>query len=42
MSDNNNKIVVAPKLWFVSTEMDTKDLIPNSWNKDVSVDIMEK
>lgn len=28
---NEQKIVIAPKQWFVTNELDTKDLTPESW-----------
>ncbi|MDR1877050.1 MAG: alpha-1,2-fucosyltransferase [Flavobacteriaceae bacterium] len=31
LNDNPNKIVIAPKKWFASQEMDSKDLIPLTW-----------
>ena len=31
LNQNPNKIVIAPKKWFVKTTLDTKDLIPNAW-----------
>ncbi len=33
LSDNKDKIVVAPKNWFPDTSIDTSDLIPNEWIK---------
>lgn len=30
LNQHNNKIVIAPKIWFL-TNTDTKDLIPESW-----------
>jgi hypothetical protein len=33
LNENPNKIVIAPKQWFRSSEKDTKDLIPESWLK---------
>lgn len=33
LNDNLNKIVFAPNKWFNISEIDTKDLIPNSWIK---------
>lgn len=31
LNTNPNKIVIAPKVWFVGGPQDTKDLIPSSW-----------
>lgn len=31
LSDNSQKIVVAPKRWFSNPNLDTKDLIPQDW-----------
>ncbi len=31
LSNNKDKIVVAPKNWFPDTSIDTSDLIPNEW-----------
>jgi hypothetical protein len=31
LNSNPNKIVVAPKNWFATKNIDTKDLIPESW-----------
>jgi len=33
LNNDMNKIVVAPKRWFLSNEFDTKDLIPDNWLK---------
>jgi hypothetical protein len=30
---NENKTVIAPKIWFSDISMDTSDLIPNNWLK---------
>ncbi len=31
LSQNSNKIVVAPKIWFTDDTIDTSDLIPDTW-----------
>lgn len=31
LSNNKDKIVIAPKNWFNQPDIDTKDLIPDSW-----------
>ncbi len=31
LNQNNNKIVIAPKRWFLDTSLNTIDLIPESW-----------
>ena len=33
LAPNKNKIVIAPKKWFVADHLDTKDLIPVNWIK---------
>jgi hypothetical protein len=33
LNPNFNKIVIAPKKWFNNSDIDTKDLIPDSWIK---------
>jgi hypothetical protein len=33
LNNNKNKTVTTPKIWFLKTEYNTKDLIPNSWIK---------
>lgn len=33
LNQNPNKIVIAPKNWFSSTETDTSGLIPDSWER---------
>jgi len=33
LSDNPNKIVIAPKKWFNDPKIDTNDLIPSSWQR---------
>lgn len=33
LNSNPNKIVIAPKVWFVGGPQDTRDLIPNSWHR---------
>ena len=31
LNENPNKIVIAPKQWFVDVSTDTSDLIPDAW-----------
>ncbi len=31
LNDNNDKIVIAPKKWFNSSDMSGKDLVPTEW-----------
>ena len=31
LNNNSQKLVIAPKNWFRSTELNTKDVIPSSW-----------
>ena len=31
LSDNKNKIVISPKLWFTDININTNDLIPSNW-----------
>lgn len=31
LSKNDNKLIVAPRKWFLNSPHDTKDLIPESW-----------
>jgi len=33
LSENPNKIVIAPKKWFNDPKIDTNDLIPSSWQR---------
>ena len=33
LNNNPNKIVMAPKQWFITKKMNTIDLIPDSWIK---------
>lgn len=33
LSNNPNKIVIAPKLWFADPMIDTNDLIPSEWRR---------
>ena len=33
LNENPNKIVIAPKQWFSHPESNTKDVIPESWQK---------
>lgn len=33
LNENPEKIVIAPKKWFNSTDMDTRDLLPDKWYK---------
>ena len=33
LNENPNKIVIAPKQWFSHSESNTKDVIPDSWQK---------
>lgn len=33
LNENPNKIVIAPKQWFSHPESNTKDVIPDSWQK---------
>jgi len=33
LNQNPNKIVVAPKQWFNDPTVDTKDVIPETWQK---------
>jgi hypothetical protein len=33
LNKNDDKIVIAPSVWFTSGETDTGDLIPNGWKK---------
>jgi len=33
LNNNPQKVVIAPKRWFISTVHDTKDLIPEGWIK---------
>ena len=33
LSANPGKIIIAPKRWFSNPNIDTKDLIPNSWHR---------
>ena len=31
LNPNNDKIIIAPKLWFKDSSYDDKDLMPESW-----------
>lgn len=31
LSDNNDKIVIAPKKWFLDESLDSKDIVPENW-----------
>ena len=31
LSKSENKIVVAPKVWYLGNNVDTKDIIPREW-----------
>jgi len=31
LNDNNDKIVIAPTVWFQSNKLDASDIIPDSW-----------
>lgn len=33
LNTNSDKIVIGPKQWFMSTEKNTKDVLPKSWQK---------
>jgi hypothetical protein len=33
LNDRLDKIVVAPRIWFLDTKIDTKDLIPEQWHR---------
>lgn len=33
LNRNANKVIVAPKRWFLHTESNTKDVIPKAWHK---------
>lgn len=34
LNNNENKIVIAPSIWFgVAKQLNTKDIIPNGWIK---------
>jgi hypothetical protein len=33
LNTNSDKIVIGPKQWFMSTEKNTKDVVPKSWQK---------
>lgn len=33
LNQNKNKLVIAPKKWFLHTESNTKDVIPKAWHK---------
>ena len=33
LNRNQNKLVIAPEKWFAGWKYDTKDLIPESWQR---------
>jgi hypothetical protein len=33
LNDKQDKIVIAPRIWFLNKKIDARDLIPDQWNK---------